>query len=90
MNDDELIPTRESLLKRLKRWDDHQGWQEFFNTYRRLIHRVATKAGLTEAEAQDVVQRDHHRRGTENSRLQVRRRPRLVQELVAPHHAATD
>lgn len=56
MNDDEFIPTRQSLLSRLKHWDDQQSWQEFFNTYSRLIHRVAIKAGLTDAEAQDVVQ----------------------------------
>jgi hypothetical protein len=31
-------------------------WQEFFDTYWRLIYTVATKAGLSDAEAQDVVQ----------------------------------
>src|SRR6266496_3409190 len=53
---DELIPTRQSLLSRLKDWDDQEGWREFFNTYWRLIYGVALKAGLSEAEAQDVVQ----------------------------------
>lgn len=53
---EELIPTRRSLLARLKRWDDQESWQDFFNTYWRLIYGVATKAGLTEDEAQDVVQ----------------------------------
>src|SRR2546427_4588726 len=56
MNNDEFIPTRRSLLSRLKNWDDQASWQEFFDTYARLIHRVAVKAGLTDAEAQDVVQ----------------------------------
>jgi len=56
MNDDEFIPTRRSLLSRLKNWDDQRSWQEFFDTYGRLIYRVAAKAGLTDAEAQDVVQ----------------------------------
>src|SRR3989442_6327941 len=32
------------------------GWQEFFDTYGKLIHRIAVKAGLSDAEAQDVVQ----------------------------------
>jgi RNA polymerase sigma-70 factor (ECF subfamily) len=54
--DDELIPTRRSLLSRLKDWDDQESWRDFFNTYWRLIYGVALKAGLTEAEAQDVVQ----------------------------------
>jgi RNA polymerase sigma-70 factor (ECF subfamily) len=53
---DECIPTRQSLLGRLRDWGDEQGWQRFFNTYWRLIYGVALKSGLTEAEAQDVVQ----------------------------------
>ena len=48
--------TRITLLQRLKDVDDQRSWQEFFDTYRKLIHTVARKAGLTEAEAQDVVQ----------------------------------
>jgi RNA polymerase sigma factor (sigma-70 family) len=52
----ELIPTRRTLLSRLKNWDDQESWQEFFNTYWKLIYGVATKAGLTKTEAQDVVQ----------------------------------
>src|SRR5579883_464192 len=53
---DELIPTRQSLLSRLKNWEDHGSWREFFETYWKLIYGVATKAGLSHAEAQDVVQ----------------------------------
>ena len=53
---DELLPTRWSLLTRLKNWDDQASWQEFFDTYWRLIYGVAVKAGLDDAEAQDVVQ----------------------------------
>ncbi|MSU63354.1 MAG: sigma-70 family RNA polymerase sigma factor [Pedosphaera sp.] len=53
---DELIPTRQSLLSRLKDWDDQESWREFFELYWRLIHGLAVKCGLTEAEAQDVVQ----------------------------------
>lgn len=53
---DEWIPTRQSLLTRLKHWDDQEGWQEFFDTYWRLIYGVARKAGLNDAEAQEVVQ----------------------------------
>ena len=56
MNDDQFIPTRRSLLSRLKSWDDQASWREFFATYGRLIYCIAIKAGLTDAEAQDVVQ----------------------------------
>src|SRR6266702_4288637 len=55
-NVDELIPTRRSLLGRLRNWDDHESWRIFFETYWRLIYQVALKAGLSDAEAQDVVQ----------------------------------
>jgi RNA polymerase sigma factor (sigma-70 family) len=48
--------TRSSLLRRLKNWDDQTGWQDFFDTYWKLIYAVAIKAGLSDAEAHDVVQ----------------------------------
>jgi RNA polymerase sigma-70 factor (ECF subfamily) len=53
---DSLLPTRQSLLSRLRDWQDHEGWREFFDTYWRLIYRVARQAGLNDAAAQDVVQ----------------------------------
>ena len=53
---DDLLPTRTSLLNRLKNWRDESSWEEFFEIYWRLIYEVARKAGLTDAEAQDVVQ----------------------------------
>jgi RNA polymerase sigma factor (sigma-70 family) len=56
MTNDEFLPTRRSLLSRLRGWDDQESWQEFFGTYGRLIYRIAVKAGLTSAEAEDVVQ----------------------------------
>lgn len=51
-----FIPTRTSLLARLKDWDDQAGWQDFARTYGRLVRGTALKAGLTESEADDVVQ----------------------------------
>src|SRR6266404_882441 len=54
--EDELIPTRGSLLSRLKDWQDETSWKVFFDTYWKLIYNAAIKAGLTDAEAQDVVQ----------------------------------
>src|ERR1041385_1484139 len=53
---DDFLPTRATLLGRLKDWKDEESWREFFQLYRRLIFSTAIKAGLTEAEAEDVVQ----------------------------------
>ena len=50
------IATRHSLLSRLKNWTDQDSWRDFFDTYWRLIYGMALKAGLTEVEAQEVVQ----------------------------------
>ena len=48
--------TRSSLVNRLRNWSDHGSWQDFFDTYWQLIYNVAVKAGLSDAEAQEVVQ----------------------------------
>jgi RNA polymerase sigma factor (sigma-70 family) len=53
---EDSIPTRYSLLSRLQNWDDQESWKDFFDTYWRLIYSSALKSGLTESEAQDVVQ----------------------------------
>ena len=53
---DDLEPTRHSLLSRLKHWDDQESWREFFEAYWRPIYNLALKAGLTDVEAQEVVQ----------------------------------
>ena len=54
--EDELLHTRATLLDRLKDWQDQSSWQQFFDTYWGLIYGVARQAGLSDAEAQDVVQ----------------------------------
>ncbi len=51
-----LVATRRSLVDRLQNWEDRKHWQEFFDTYWKLIFSAARKSGLTEAEAQEVVQ----------------------------------
>jgi RNA polymerase sigma-70 factor (ECF subfamily) len=53
---DELIPTRASLLHRLKDGRDETSWRQFFETYWKLIYTIARRAGLDDSEAQDVVQ----------------------------------
>jgi RNA polymerase sigma-70 factor (ECF subfamily) len=52
----DLVPTRQSLLSRLKDLDDDESWREFFHTYWKLIYATARRAGLADAQAQDVVQ----------------------------------
>ncbi|MBM3834544.1 MAG: sigma-70 family RNA polymerase sigma factor [Verrucomicrobia bacterium] len=51
-----FISTRDSLLDRLKDWGDADSWKDFFDTYWKLIFSAALKSGLTETEAQEVVQ----------------------------------
>jgi RNA polymerase sigma factor (sigma-70 family) len=53
---DELLPTRWTLISRLKSWDDDESWREFFDLYWKLIYGAALKSGLSPAEAQDAVQ----------------------------------
>jgi RNA polymerase sigma factor (sigma-70 family) len=51
-----FIPTRHSLLSRLKDWGNDDSWREFFNTYWRLIYDFARKAGLNDEQAEEIVQ----------------------------------
>ena len=53
---DPLLVTRRSLVERLVNLEDRRRWQEFFERYWKLIYGVARRAGLSDAEAQDVVQ----------------------------------
>ena len=55
-DNEDSIPTRDSLLSRLKNWEDQLSWREFFDCYWRLVYNVARKAGLSAVEAEDVVQ----------------------------------
>jgi RNA polymerase sigma-70 factor (ECF subfamily) len=48
--------TRKSLIARLDNWEDQKTWDEFYQTYWRLIYAVAIKAGLRPEEAFDCVQ----------------------------------
>lgn len=53
---EKLLPTRSSLLNRLRDWEDQASWRDFFNTYCKFINGVAIKSGLSDSEAEDVVQ----------------------------------
>ena len=48
--------TRKSLIARLDNWEDQKTWDEFYQTYWRLIYAVAIRAGLRPEEAFDCVQ----------------------------------
>ncbi len=48
--------TRKSLIARLDNWEDQRTWDEFYQTYWRLIYSVAVRAGLRPEEAFDCVQ----------------------------------
>lgn len=55
--DSELdLKTRRSLLSRLRNLDDQESWRAFFDLYWRMLYKVARRAGLGEADAEDVVQ----------------------------------
>ena len=51
-----LNATRSTLLVRLKDLEDQEAWHDFFEAYWKLIFNFARKAGLNEADAEDVVQ----------------------------------
>src|SRR5262245_26559017 len=50
------LQTRVSLLSRLRDFEDKESWQIFFDLYWQLLYNVARRAGLDDADAQDVVQ----------------------------------
>jgi RNA polymerase sigma factor (sigma-70 family) len=56
----DTLPTRPSLLARLKNRDDSEawqrGWEEFYALYHGLIFHYARSRGLQLEDAQDVVQ----------------------------------
>lgn len=54
--DDSFLPTRSSLLSRLKNASDAAGWQYFVDNYGRLVFQVCLRSGLTRQEAEDIVQ----------------------------------
>jgi RNA polymerase sigma factor (sigma-70 family) len=48
--------TRKSLIDRLGNWEDQRSWDDFYQTYWRLIYSVCLKHGLRPDEAMDTVQ----------------------------------
>ncbi len=54
--DEPLLPTRRTLLSRLRQWNDDASWQEFFDSYWKLIYGVCRRSDLDDRQAQEVVQ----------------------------------
>lgn len=48
--------TSSTLINRVKDLDDADGWEEFFQRYRRLVLSIARRHGLEETEAEEVAQ----------------------------------
>jgi hypothetical protein len=46
MKQPSLLGTRRSLIERLADWGDQLRWQEFFDTYSKLIYSAACRSGL--------------------------------------------
>ena len=53
---DDSLATRPSFLARLKDWSQQTAWRDFDHDYAPLVRNVARKAGLIDAEADEVVQ----------------------------------
>jgi RNA polymerase sigma factor (sigma-70 family) len=53
---EDSLPTRRTLLSRLRNLDDQESWRTFFNLYWRLLYNVARKSGLDDPGAQEIVQ----------------------------------
>jgi RNA polymerase sigma factor (sigma-70 family) len=53
---DDSLPTKASLLARIRNFDDVESWKVFYKTYERVVKGLAKKRGLTEAEAEEVSQ----------------------------------
>src|ERR1700737_3072207 len=51
-----MVATRRSLIERLADWNDRKHWQEFFDSYWKLIYSAARKSALTPAGQSGVVQ----------------------------------
>ena len=50
------LRTRPTLLFRVRDWQDRASWEEFHRLYRRLVFGRARRAGLGEADAEEVAQ----------------------------------
>jgi len=50
------LPTQEGLIARIRNSDADDAWQEFYETYCRVIYSYARRYGLSRDDAEDIVQ----------------------------------
>jgi len=86
----EFLATRRSLVERLADWNDRKRWQQFFDSYWKLIHRAARQAGLTESEAQEVVQETLITVAKKIDQLKYDPVIRIIQRLAPERYALAD
>ncbi len=55
-HESDSLRTRASLLSRLRDHENNAGWRDFYSTYWRLIYNFSRRSGLSDADAQDIVQ----------------------------------
>jgi RNA polymerase sigma-70 factor, ECF subfamily len=53
---DPWLPTRRSLISRLRNHEDEKSWREFFDLYWKPIYSFALRCGCSPSEAEEVVQ----------------------------------
>jgi RNA polymerase sigma-70 factor (ECF subfamily) len=53
---EDSLPTRVSLLRRLRDLADDSSWKEFYERYRRFIFQAARRKGLSAQDAEEVLQ----------------------------------
>lgn len=56
MNATDPLPTRSTLLARVRVLSDEESWREFQRVYRGLIFGTGRRAGLDESQAEELVQ----------------------------------
>jgi RNA polymerase sigma-70 factor (ECF subfamily) len=55
-NEESFIPTRSTLLCKIRDWRDEKSWQDFYTLYRKMVLRIAQKSGLNNIAAEEVMQ----------------------------------
>ena len=69
------LPTQASLINKLKDPADALSWAEFFHRYQFVVHGIARKRGLSQHDAEDVVQEVFQRVAKSICNFEAGRRP---------------
>ena len=71
----DTLPTRVSLLERMKNLEDESSWSEFLLRYEEKVLSIARSRGLTEHDAEDVAQEVFKRLATTIGNYKPGQRP---------------